>query len=511
MTGLTGFFGYLGAMRTILCVAVACAAPAVLSAAPPSPGTIEVEQRTLRTADGRAVRYEIGTLFVPENRLAPRSRVIGMGFARIRTEHPGGVPPAFLLQGGPGGPGASYLDMFAEPRSPGLERRLAFMLAYAAFTDVVLIDQRGSSTRGEVLTVSGGAPEPLDRPATPAALAESLMARARAAVASHPDKDLAGYTLAQSAGDIDDLRRLLGYDQITLVGQSFGSQESLAVLRLHPTIVARALLSSVEPLDNGYDMPSHVYATLQRIASDADRDPGLAPFLPEGGVMAAVRSLHQRFAAGPVSVDVADGTGSARVVLGLGDLQDALTSQAAEDWPAFVLSLYHSHYDAWAREVLAARRAPAETSLAGWLVDSSTGVSAARLHQLRTDPAIDQLGTWSFEPYHAAASALPVQDAGDAFRLPVTNSVPLLVVHGDWDLSTPIENLLSVLPYFTNSRAVVVHRGGHAQPTYNLRHDDAARAAMIAFVRTGRFENVPSAVTLPVPAFTRPPFPPPAR
>ncbi|MGH1557009.1 hypothetical protein ACRAWD_02775 [Caulobacter segnis] len=130
-------------------------------------------------------------------------------------------------------------------------------------------------------------------------------------------------------------------------------------MRFHPEIVARAVLSSVEPLNNGFDMPSHVFAALQRIAFDADRDPGLAAWLPKGGMMEAVRALHQRFAAGPIRVTVRDETGQTQtILLGAEDLQLALLAHTdeAEHWPAFILSLYHGHYDEWARQTLEDRR-----------------------------------------------------------------------------------------------------------------------------------------------------------
>jgi hypothetical protein len=89
-------------------------------------------------------------------------------------------------------------------------------------------------------------------------------------------------------------------------------------------------------------MPSHVFAALQRISYDADRDPGLAPYLPKGGLMAAIDALHQRFAAGPVRVNLQDDKGRPQtIVLGAEDLQLALLSHTndAEHWPAFILSL----------------------------------------------------------------------------------------------------------------------------------------------------------------------------
>src|SRR5207344_3628879 len=97
---------------------------------------------------------------------------------------------------------------------------------------------------------------------------------AKAAVADLKAKgiDPRGYTVKECADDVADLRKALGYQQITLVGTSFGSQWSFAIMRRHPEIVARALLSGVEPLDYGYDMPSHVVAGLQRMWWEDEED-----------------------------------------------------------------------------------------------------------------------------------------------------------------------------------------------------------------------------------------------
>lgn len=470
-------------------------------------GDIVVERGTVRSEAGVDVPYEIGTLYVPENRAKPGSRLIGVGFARIRAARATGAPPVFWL---PGGPGLSVLGTLIDKDAAGASR-LRSWLTYRDVGDLVVVEQRGYTRRGEML-VAKRAAVPLDRPGSVQADVQAMRAQARAAIAANPGKDLSGYDIGEFAADVDDLRRALGYERISLFGGSFGSQWSLAVMRLHPQIVARAVLSSVEPLDNGYDMPSHVVAALQRIAWDADRDPGLAPYLPLGGLMEAVRTLHRRFAAAPVRVRVRDGAGAMQTVaLGAEDLQLALLShtQEAEEWPAFILSLYYGHYDEWAREVIDERR-EGTTTLIGPLSDSSLGVTAAREHQLRTDPGVELLGTWDFEANIASAPDWPTRDMGDAVREPVVSLVPVVFVHGDWDTSTPIENTLALLPYFPNGHAILVHRAGHDGTFYQLRGEPAAKAAIYAFLRTGRMEGLPVAVSAPLPTFVLPSFAPPA-
>ncbi|MDI3291468.1 alpha/beta fold hydrolase [Polyangium sp. 15x6] len=285
------------------------AAPAV-AAAPSRPREIVVERGTVKSETGTDVPYELGTLYVPENRRNPKSRLIGVGFARIKAPRPTDAPPVFWL---PGGPGLSVLGAFTDDDAAA-KSRLRSWLTYGAVGDLVVIEQRGYTRRGEMLEAISEA-LPLDQPGSVRVEAEAMRALARAAIAANPDKDLSGYDIGELAADVDDLRRALGYDKISLFGGSFGSQWSFAVMRLHPEIVARAVLSGVEPLNNGYDMPSHVLAALQRIAQDADRDPRLAPYLPAGGLMEAVRALRLRFAEKPVRVQVDDDAGGKRTVV----------------------------------------------------------------------------------------------------------------------------------------------------------------------------------------------------
>lgn len=477
-------------------------------AATPKAGDIVVQAGVAKAADGTSVPYDVGTLYVPENRQSPTSRLIGVGFARLKAKTPTGAPPVFWL---PGGPGLSVLDAL-DSENPSARARLASWLTYASVGDLVVIEQRGYTARGEKLQITAPA-QPLDRPESTEADIANMVALAKAAVAANPDKDLSGYTIAACAEDVNDLRRALGYDRISLFGGSFGSQWSFAVMRLHPEIVARAVLSAVEPLDFGYDMPSQVFASMQRIAFDADKDPGLAPYLPEGGLMAAVRALEQRFAKAPVRVTVSGADGKQQsVVLGLLDFQGALLEEAseAETWPAFVLSQYYGHYQEWARTVIENRK-PQSVKLIGPLIDTSLGATPQREYLLRNDAGVPMLGTYGFASYIASAKDWPTPDMGDAFRAFARSDIPVLLVHGDWDTSTPIENMLTQLAYFPHGHGMVVHRGGHDGTFYQLRNEPAAKDAVYAFLRTGDLKGLPSEVTLPPPAFKVPGFPPPAR
>ena len=232
------------------------------------------------------IPYELGTLYVREKRSNPNSRIIPVGFARIRSAtHPTGTPTFHL----PGGPGNTMIDKLQRPGN-------AVFLQYLVVGDLVMLEQRGYTLRGEqLLSHFPGNPLPLHSPTSLTEIKQSAVDLANASIAEYAgtEVDLSGYTILELADDVNDLRQALDYRKISLVGQSFGSQLSFAVMKRHPSIVKRALLSGVEPLNNGYDMPSHVFAAVRRMALDIDKDPMFQPYLPPGGYMAAIDEIFE--------------------------------------------------------------------------------------------------------------------------------------------------------------------------------------------------------------------------
>src|SRR5207249_3424930 len=104
-----------------------------------------------------------------------------------------------------------------------LAARLKQIELYCKVSDVVLVDQRGFSERGDVMKFKHKTPEePLDRPGSLARSTAAFQEMARAAVAEYTKKgfDLRGYTVKECADDVNELCRALGYERLTLVGTS---------------------------------------------------------------------------------------------------------------------------------------------------------------------------------------------------------------------------------------------------------------------------------------------------
>lgn len=476
------------------------------------PGDVIVEKTSLTVADDSTLDFEMGTIYVPENRSDPKSRLIAVGFARFRALEATETPPIFLL---PGGPGNSLLSDLKQgsSRLPGLVRETNRLRRVA---DVVIVDQRGFSSRGEILKLSFRTPAfPLDQPGSLAKTSAAFVEVAQAAVADYAKKgvDLRGYTAIECADDVHDLAKALNYPRISLMGGSFGSQWSFAIMRRHPDLVARALLTGVEPLDCGYDMPSHVLAAVRRIWFEAEKDPRFKPYLPPGGLWAAARDVLRRLEQKPVRVTLKGARDSKTgepitVVLGHEDFQREAFLKGV-DSPAFVLSAYYERYDGWASTTSILRRSrQVEQPLIGPLIDTSLGVTPKRLHQLRTDPGNEFLGQWNFDPYLATADIWPTADVGDDFRAEVVTPIPVVFVNGDWDTQTPIENMLAIAPYFPKSHVLIVEHGGHGAMNQLAQHHPRTMDRLIEFLKTGNLDSLPTRISVPAPKFTVPSFVP---
>jgi pimeloyl-ACP methyl ester carboxylesterase len=127
--------------------------------------------------------------------------------------------------------------------------------------DYVLLEQRGAPNANPALTC----PE-MVAPKTEIAAGRLTGARATKVLAAAARScrnrlvtegaDLAGYTSAETAADIEDLRKALGYEQWDLYGISYSTRLMLTVARDYPGRVRSMVLDSVLPLEVNFEEAS---------------------------------------------------------------------------------------------------------------------------------------------------------------------------------------------------------------------------------------------------------------
>lgn len=186
---------------------------------------------------------ECGYLLVRENRDQSDSPIIRLRVAILGSSAESPEPdPLIYLSGGPGQSAVEWASAEAPLYQAILSER-----------DVIFFDQRGT-----------GYSEPfLDCPEVSENMADMLDQRLRsddwlqdraAAFLACRQRlvgegiDLSVYNSAASAADVNDLRQVLGYEQVNLLGVSYGSRLALTVMRDFPEALRSVILDSPLPL-----------------------------------------------------------------------------------------------------------------------------------------------------------------------------------------------------------------------------------------------------------------------
>jgi len=178
---------------------------------------------------------QCGTLKVYENRAAHSGRMIELRVAVIKAQSDHPAPdPIFYLAGGPG-------EAATEDAAKG--QQLPYSLSNNH--DLVFVDQRGTGGSNRVLVptdqpdVTGLTPEEMD----------TVFKEWVAKFLEEIDMDPRFYTTSVAMDDLDKVREALGYDQINLVGYSYGVTAAQYYLRQHEEHVRTVFLYGGSLLD----------------------------------------------------------------------------------------------------------------------------------------------------------------------------------------------------------------------------------------------------------------------
>jgi pimeloyl-ACP methyl ester carboxylesterase len=456
--------------------------------------------------------FKCARLSVPLDRAGALPGRVSLLVKRFPARRRGGAtqPPLFALAGGPGQSGT---DAF------GADALGVLYPAYAK-RDLIVFDQRGTGGSG-LLRCRRLEQANLLRAGTAAGACASSLGARRAL-----------YTSRDSADDIEAIREQLGAERIALFGTSYGTKLALGYAKRYPTRVDRLILDSVVQIDgpDPYYLDS-VAASRRALHSLCRRDCSWT-----GDPVGQLGTLVARIASsGPLRGRLVDARGRPRrssltrvdlfTVLVAGDFDPTLRAA----FPGAV----HSALGGDAAPLLRLRRRAFE-------VDAepppprqlSTAVYAATTCEEAPFPWSRETPPDPVERHsQAAARAAAIPDsafapfdratalASDALNLcerwpqapaapdlgpgPLPD-VPVLMVEGEDDLRTPVENAERTAELFPRSRIVVAPATGHS-----AIGSDFSGCAQRAFARFVQLRPVPASCPRARRAF--PPTPPPPR
>lgn len=455
--------------------------------------TLKSIMKTITSETGDSIQVESGRLNVPENRKNNKGRTISIEYYRINSQSTNArKTPIFVLAGGPG---SSYINALHK------EKYFSEIMFLKEHSDVIIFDQRGAGNSIPNLTCKGRHVISIKDELTEANLKNAFVTRAMECQNFWLDQgvELSAYNTDESASDINDLRIALGYDKIILSGGSYGSHLGLHTIRKFPNMVEKAIFYGIEGPDHTWDRPIYLLNTLKRIAHNIETLSPLKEKIPEGGLMKILEELINRFDAKSQTVTLTKGNQTLDAIVNKMIIQRVATYKAGSrndplQWANLLLDMYNENYIFPAKASVGMHRISAPNAMK-YAMDFSSGISEYRKELILHDKAQEIVGNINFD-YQVQEGIWNVDDLGDAFRENIITDIPVLLVHGNWDTSTPIENAREVLPGLKNGYLIEVEKGTHNVLYECYRYVNNFKALISDFIK-GEFSQLPKTLELP--------------
>jgi len=375
-------------------------------------------------------------------------------------------------------------------------------MAMREFGDVIAFDQRGTGWSNAIPRCATehrlAADEPVDLDTWVSVL--NAAADECTEFWGEQDVDLSGYNTAESARDLDDLRRALGVEQVSLWGISYGSHLAFAALKQMGESIDRVVLAATEGLGHTVKLPAHTDAYFARLQEAIDQNPDAAAAFPD--IVELMRRVQEKLKVSPIELMFRPEVGEpVKLRVGKIEMQALTSALIADPTGAAQLPVFYTAADEGALN---------DDRIAGFIyqrfmepisfggmseaMDIMSGISGERLGTVREQARSSLLGDMLNFPMPHLIGAFGLEPLSADFRREVRTDVPTLFLTGTLDGRTYPEAAAEILAGFSRATQVVVENGGHNV----YMQDPMISEIVLAFMRG---EDVPDRVTLPAPTF----------
>ncbi|MCG7533618.1 alpha/beta hydrolase [Pseudoalteromonas sp. OOF1S-7] len=417
---------------------------------------------TFKTQDNQQVAAFSGFVTVPENRNQADSRDIRIHYVRFpaTTKTPGS--PIIYLAGGPGGSGIKTAE-YANFRFP-------LFMALREFGDVIALDQRGTGKSDTLPVCQSGISTHSAKQQTDQEVAHLYRRAALQCVTFWQQQgiDIRGYTTEQSVGDLDDLRRHLRAEKLTLWGISYGTHLALAATKTMPNNLDKLVLASVEGLDQTVKLPAQTDAYFARVQQVVNTQPKAKVLYPD--VAGLIRRVHKRLETSPITIQITDKAGKkANFLFQRWHMQRLASGMIADPHRGLkhLLALYRSLEMGIIEPLqqVANRGYFSESQISFRLMpltmDIASGISPTRLALVNQQSRTALLGSYLNFPMPQLQGVIDGLDLGRGFRALSVSDVPTLVLSGSLDGRTYPQSQRDAVRHFSRVTQVIIENAGH--------------------------------------------------
>lgn len=265
---------------------------------------------------------------------------------------------------------------------------------------------------------------------------------------------------------MDDLRRALGAERISLIGHSYGTVLAQAAVRRHGKHLDRVVFAGTEAPDNLVNLPS-VWDTLMRtLAYFAGEDAAVGKLVPD--MEALYRRVLDKLERNPVTLTVTDAQTKRPVSIRVGKIGlQWLVRHGMSDarnyarLPALFYTVEQGDYSLLTRYFEPLYNDFQGRSPMANAVDCSVGWSAERLARARREAPQALFSNVNLQRTAEICRAVGVPESGSAFQPRLWSALPALFISGTLDTNTPPFQAEEVRWGFPNSSHLIVENGGH--------------------------------------------------
>jgi pimeloyl-ACP methyl ester carboxylesterase len=345
-------------------------------------------------------------------------------------------------------------------------------MALREVADVIAFDQRGTGYSKPNLGCYEQLALPLDVVPSREAAINELRKNARGCIEYWRDiqrVDLTGYNTNESADDLEDLRKALGANQISLWSISYGTHLTLATIRRHPQSIHRAILAGTEGPDHTYKLPSNIQKHLENLAAVIKADPEIGKDIPD--FLGLMKSVFDRLDAQPQTVEIVDPRTkqNVKVIVNKFVLQyivaNNIGTTVTANFPALFYRASKGDFtnpaQVWLNQTL-----DEIGNAMSYMMDCASGQTAARRERIAREAKGTLLEDIFNFPFPDICEEWKAPDLGDEFRSPVKADVPVLFISGTLDARTPISNAEEYRAGFPNSTHIIVDGAVHSDPLF---------------------------------------------
>lgn len=425
-------------------------------------GTLKIKPYTFENDKKEKVEAEFGTLFVPENRTNPQSNLIELAFVRFKSTAKNPGPPIVYLAGGPGGSGIGT----------AMGSRFPLFMALREIADVIAYDQRGTGYSKPNLGCFDRLALPLDVAPTREAAIKELRENSRGCASYWRDiqrVDLTGYNTNESADDLEDLKKALGANQISLWSISYGTHLAFATMRRHPKSIHRAILAGTEGPDHTYKLPSNVQKHLEDLAALIKADPEIGKDIPD--FLGLMKSVFDRLDAQPETVEITDPRTKLKIKVIVNKfvmqfiVANNIGTTVTARFPALFYRASKGDFTNPAQVWLNQSRSGIGSAMS-YMMDCASGQTSARRERIEREAKGTLLEDFANFPFPDVCEEWKAPDLGDAFRTPLRSDVPVLFISGTLDARTPVSNADEYRTGFPNSTHMIIEGAVHSDPLF---------------------------------------------